>query len=67
MILIYQESGYMATKINNAIDAKATDRKYWWFLPKKLQIRSFSSNTMWSIGILNKNDERWICKYTHYK
>jgi hypothetical protein len=56
----------MATKINHAIDAEATDRKYWRFLPKKLQIRSFSSNTVRSIGIFNKNDERWICKHIHY-
>jgi len=65
MILIYQESGYVAAKINNAIDAEATDRKYWWFLSKEFQIRSFSSNTMRSIGILDKNDECWLCKYTY--
>lgn len=58
----------MATKVNNATNAKAINSKYWWILFKKFQICSFSSNTMRSFRIINKYDDFWICKnyFLHY-
>lgn len=35
MTFAFQESGYMAAKIDNATDAETIDRKYWWHLFKE--------------------------------
>lgn len=65
--LIFQESRYVATEIDNATGTQTADRQHWWFLPKELQIRYLSSYTVRSVGVPNKNDEHWICKYTRQK
>lgn len=58
-----QESRFLATETNYAVDAKTTYWKYWWCLLEKLKVSFISSTELWSIRVSYQSDEFRLCKY----